>query len=184
MKSMNTLVTVSCTVKNDTQTSPQSRKVAPQNRFRHPLRTTSCGALLKNEFPFLVISKKRKKKSFEVSSNPEVTESDFLEEDSLYDQYGMCKKVLRKPSICSYPPSYLSCDAVPEIKICGISPLKQTNPKRNTVIKLNPQSTFTSPLSPVKVFASTSLLPISQVPALTSSPTTNRYSFCGSSKIY
>ena len=183
MRSMNTLVTVSCTVKNERQTSPKSRKVALQNRFRHPLRTASCGALFKNEFPFQVISKKKKKKSFEVSSNPEVTESDFLEEDSLHDQYGMCKTVLRKPSICSYPPSYahLSCDAVPEIKICGISHLIQTNPKRNTVINLNPQGTFTSPLSPVKVFSSRSLLPTSQVPALTSSPTTNRYSFCESS---
>ena len=87
MRSMNTLVTVSCTVKNDSQTSPKSRKVVLQNRFRHPLRTASCGALLKNEFPFKVISKKRKQKSFEMSSNPEVTESDFLEDDSLYDQY-------------------------------------------------------------------------------------------------
>ena len=123
MRIMNTLVTVSCTVKNDSQTSPKSRKVVLQNRFRHPLRTVSCGTLLKNEFPFKVISKKWKQKSFEVSSNPEVTESDFLEEDSLYDQYGMCKTILKKPSICSYPPSYghLSCDLHPTFVLC-VSP--------------------------------------------------------------
>ena len=179
---MNTLVTVSCNVKSDSQTSPSSGKVARQNKFRYPVRTASCSALLKRkESELKLYSKKKNKNSFEVSSNPEVTESPFLPEETLGVQYGMCKPTARKPSICSFPPNYahINSDGVPEINICDISPIIQDNPKRNTVVS-NPHSPYTSPLSPVKVFASTSLLPASPIPFLTSSPTTNRYSFCGS----
>ena len=161
---MNTLVTVGCTVKTESQTSPQTGKVGLYGRFKHPHRTVSCGALLKNENTSKFNQKERKKNSFEIASNPEV-EKDQLTDDEMLrrQQYSH-----RKQSICSYPPSFLHTgeDAVPEIKVSCQQPLLTPNPKRNTVINLM------SPLSPVKVFSSTSLLPV-----LTSSPQTNRYSF-------
>ena len=175
---MNTLVTVSCSVKSDNQTSPNSGRVSLQNKFRQPVRTASCGALVRHENTFRAISRKKKKKSFEVSSNPEVSEDEYLKEDTLSVQYQMCKPSHSKSSICTYPPSY----AVPELKVC--SSFLKPNPKRNTVVYMNPQSPYTSPLSPVKVFASTSLLTTSSITVLSSSPTTNRYSFCGSSPNY
>ena len=183
---MNTLVTVSCTVKSDDQSSPKSGRVSLQSKFRPPERTASCGALFKNQNTLAATNKRSKKKSFEVSSNPEVAEEGYWQDESLGAQYELCGPMLRKPSICSYPPSFTPhtpCD-VPQVKVFPIPPLTSSNPKRNTVIQMTPQSSYTSPLSPVKIFSASNLLTTSSIPALSTSPTANRYSFSGSSPNY